>query len=1371
MGGEVVNIPSPLKQEDVVKPPILVRLLPLGLGVLFLVFMIMMVGSGTRMFSPMMMFAPLMMMGSMFGFVGFGRTSGGSAEVDIERKNYALHLSEQRKLAHQLAEWVHKLTVTNYPNPDALLGLVGSKDGGMWQASPDPDDTGEVAPDEKLTTNPYLTARVGVGLTRLVPELQHEELEVVENLEPVTAGMFYRFREAQQVVSNAAIGVRFDTAPVYAMRGNQDKCLGLVRAMIHSVAYNHVPGDVQLGVISDRAESEWGWMKWLPHVQDTSRATSASTPRLAWESLGSFFAQQSLDITERINTNGERSSHMLVIVDMPNSEVSWPHNVPTSIPGVTFLLVRSGTDRISELENRWMVSDDGLFNIPDALAYAKADYMTREEAARVAQKMARYVPPGFGELSGTAVREAATSSAVPTMFDALGIDDIETYDPRETWRKNAYTESFETPIGTIWEHGKGVRASTIETLNIMETSRNGNGVHGAIQGKTGTGKSYLLKGVVTCMCATYGPDKLNFILMDFKGGSTFFGFENLPHITANISDLKEATELVGRTVEVLQGELARRKELFAKYKTGDILDYRKAQAKNPDMPVLPDLVVLIDEFREYMAQNREALTTIFSIGAQGRSLGIHCVPCSQFIDQSLIGEFHEHLSWGISLKVNSTQGANMLIGSTKPLELSEGTGEAMIRKSVDGREKTVYFAGFDVYAPYVRKQRTDTQRRASQLRVRSALRAFTLLNQPEDLLGHRAEPEVEETVVEETDERMLDVLLNKLSQYQDLRALRLWQEPINTPMSLANIDATPAPAKGLSIRIGDTDAPREHARLPYELDITDGNGHIRVIGRPKSGRSTAIQTMVVSSMIRYQTQIAWYLVEYSGSKLSEVEDCPNVGGYATRTNIEAINRFLGEFHTIMDIRLRMTGKHKVSLEEYLRRKRNGEFTDPADAADIASDTYEHMVLVLDGFQAMIVDDEAWKDTKLVRLLADGASVGQHVLITADDNSSIPIKMEPKFSVSVHLRVDDTSRGINPRAEMRGLIESIPPKQPGRCIDMERKLSSLIMLPMLDEVPAIGVNEAGHNVYDLRRDYPDQIRATCKELVAAFPGQHVPVISPAPELYPYRDMWTTFAPIVNPNRLPHETIYPLGVSMVTTKLVPIPAQVTTHLIVPGDPKSGRTSILRSVKESVTRQFGPEQAKFFIIDGSWELLDDKQDLVSQGYMRDSMYATSASESDSIIEKVSHIINERTPDAENLTTEAVRSRSWITGPEIFVLIDDYHKVRPTGYVNNNPYEKLAGVLRANTMSGVHIIMSTQAANFPFIMESDKLLKQLSELRVPILMLSGPPAESALWTRGPKFAFRRPGQGTLVDRGTGLMEDIQAAYAPPLVVPGESA
>ncbi|CAM5642071.1 type VII secretion protein EccC [Streptomyces badius] len=164
-------------------------------------------------------------------------------------------------------------------------------------------------------------------------------------------------------------------------------------------------------------------------------------------------------------------------------------------------------------------------------------------------------------------------------------------------------------------------------------------------GATGSGKSELLRTLVLGLALTNSSETLNFVLVDFKGGATFLGLEELPHTSAVITNLADEVALVERMQDALHGELIRRQELLrAAGNYTSALEYERARAAGADLAPLPSLFVVVDEFSELLSTHREFMELFVMIGRLGRSLGVHLLLASQRLDEGRMHQLESHLA-------------------------------------------------------------------------------------------------------------------------------------------------------------------------------------------------------------------------------------------------------------------------------------------------------------------------------------------------------------------------------------------------------------------------------------------------------------------------------------------------------------------------------------------------------------------------------------------------------------------------------------------------------------------------------------------------------------------------------------------------------
>lgn len=156
--------------------------------------------------------------------------------------------------------------------------------------------------------------------------------------------------------------------------------------------------------------------------------------------------------------------------------------------------------------------------------------------------------------------------------ELLGLGDAASVDVRRTWRPRSTPERLRVPIG-VGEDGRPVM------LDLKEAAQDGMGPHGLCVGATGSGKSELLRTLVLGLAVTHSSETLNFVLADFKGGATFAGMSQMPHVAAVITNLADDLTLVDRMGDAIRGELQRRQELLRSAGNyANLHDYEKARA-------------------------------------------------------------------------------------------------------------------------------------------------------------------------------------------------------------------------------------------------------------------------------------------------------------------------------------------------------------------------------------------------------------------------------------------------------------------------------------------------------------------------------------------------------------------------------------------------------------------------------------------------------------------------------------------------------------------------------------------------------------------------------------------------------------------------
>lgn len=1399
LNGETVNLPEVLSRDSDEKRPILQRILPLIMIVMMVGFvgLIVVTSGGLANMNPMMMMMPMMMVPMLL--IGLASSGGGQSKV-AAIKSYFLHLSESRKQVHKQGELMFTSQRLFFPQPEVLASLIGDDDrediSAMWTIGDGKSggiSTIDKSTSRQLTYDPYMAARIGLGTVELEPKLTAEPLQIVENLEPVTGTTHIKFMRTQRFVTGMPVAYHLGSAPFYRILGdNDDDTLALARAMVSSLAYNHGPDELALMLVCDDPDGPaWGPMKWLPH---TLRAATGSTHKghNIFCSIEEFTTATEALLLARgpglVGLGANRSAptpRIVVIIDAPDDTFTLPAGLTASgISGLTFLIVRSeslggsltiGPSETLQLENRKITID----NDTDA---AVADAMTATDFAAFARRMAPYRPFGFGT-DNTDVGVVASRTKQSISFaEALGIDDIDAYDPHTEWERNAAAPAVRAPLGYITDD-TGKPTGEILYLDIAETAKGGTGPTGALQGVTGTGKSYLIGGWVASMAAHYSPERLNFILMDFKGGATFIGFQDLPHVLAVITNLEREAELLERAKDVIEGEMTRREMLITETaKAADIIDYRKVAATRSDLPPLPDLLIVADEFKEFIENNREFMKLFESVTQKGRSLGMKVLLASQYIDASIIGNVGKNQLYGISLKASDAASSTQVIKNSAAVQLPIGKGDAYLYQAnpPKGVEQLTRFRGFDVGAEYrrpllprVADAGTTTRRGGVTVGdfdddVHSlGLSLFTSISEEQTGAGRHAAPEVTEQATVETGMTIKSAVLGRLAEITDIPAPKqLWLPTLKAPITAKTVGRA-AVSDRLKLRIGVLDDPRRHQQLPLDIMPEGPNAHIRVLGAPGSGCSTTIEAIIAASAMSYSpSQASFYIID-CGAKLQEVAKFPNVGQYARRQETEMIDRLLGEFLRVAELRDTEFGRRSVTTFAAYQQSK---IDDP-----ISSDPYGHMFLAIDGAQTFLSEDEDYsRRQRLLRILDRGRAYGIHV-IAAGGPETIWNRIDSHFGLFLYHSVPDTSvPPVSIDHDTKAMIKTMPNNQPGRIFELNTKLHGRVMLPHVAAVQPGDDTDPNNIRWNYQVDYGTEIAAFGEELARTHSGERAEPIVTVPSMLSNGVVYETYRSWVEVEPSARRTM-PLGISAADVTLVSLPdtsvGSRSPHLIVAGDHGSGKTTMLRWLMAMITQQYTPDEAVIYLLDPSYSVLTERDYLRRTGHL--ARHGTDKATATAAVEEAAQIIASRQPtDPESLSAQDIYTRSWYTGPEIFVIADNIEQLTGKGYGEVGPINHLDGLLTRNDL-GLHLYVSTPANTFT--MDKGKgFLNAVLSTNPHTLLLSGTGTDavfgSAATGNAIKFRKRRPGLGQLHSADLEHSPVIQTPHEPPWELPDDA-
>jgi len=1207
-----------------------------------------------------------------------------------ERRDYLRYLSQIRVQVRKSADKQRESLAWRHPDPNGLWSVAMS--GRLWERRAAHGDFAEV--------------RIGTGTQRLALRISPVSSKPISDLEPLSARALRKFINAHSSVANLPTSLFLRGFAKIRFGGDIEVIRGMTRAILGQLATFHSPEDLRIAVCTTPQRAElWDWVKWLPHAQHPVEQDGAGNVRLLADGIDTLTEMLDTELSERGRFEAAAApsaDEPYVVIVLDGVEVSQESRLAgTGYRNTVVLDVAgslSGTGRTTlrldvTADKVEMVRTDRTGQeirtkmcVPDQLSITKA------------ATLARTITPY--RLGGTAdVAEPMVANfELPGL---LGITDLETWNPAPMARTGLTKDRLRIPIG-ITENGAPIE------LDIKESAQGGMGPHGLLIGATGSGKSELLRTLVLGMAMTHSSEILNFVLVDFKGGATFLGVENLPHVSAVITNLADEATLVTRMQDALHGELQRRQEfLRAAGNYSSLLDYEKARLSGEPLDPLPTLFVIVDEFSELLASHPEFSELFVMIGRLGRSLGVHLLLASQRIEDGKMHKLESHLSYRIGLRTFSAMESRAVIGVPDAYQLPSAPGNGYLRSDVATliRFKAAYVSG-----PY--RRRTREQR---QEEVRQQIVPFSVGKVALPPAAKPAQPTTPKED-EETGESVLSVAVERLLGFGP-PAHQVWLPPLAEPPTLdqllpplethpeLGLQAMGWSGRGkLRVPVGIVDKPFEQRRDLYVVDLSGAGGHVGIAGAPQSGKSNLLRTLICSIALTHTPEeVQFYCLDFGGGTLTSVAGLPHVGGVASRMQEERVARTIAEVQTLLTEREQRFAQHNVhSMADFRARRAAGEFPD---------DQHGDVFLVVDGWGSLRSDFEQY-DFTLRQLAARGLSFGVHLILTTNRWSDVHSSLRDQLGTRLELRLGDK---IDSMINMRKAGEV--PQLPGRGMTADEK-------HFLSGVPRIDGMCTADGLADATRDLAEAVAESWR-------GKRAPAVRMLPAVLPAGELP---AP-----KLPGPKI-PLGAGELDLQPVWHDFGARPHLTIVGDSGSGKTAALRLIMKAITTVYTPEQAQILLVDTRRGLMDCLPEEYRRGV------AVSGPAADQLVQELAAELQERVPGSD-ITPARLRKRDWWSGPEMFVLVDDYDLLLGSGV---GPFGPMIELIPQAGDIGLHMVMARAAVGSSRT-AMEPVTRRLQESNTPELVLSMPPNEMPL-LNGSRGRQLPPGRGVLVTRRDGI-------------------
>jgi DNA segregation ATPase FtsK/SpoIIIE, S-DNA-T family len=1000
------------------------------------------------------------------------------------RKTFGRRSREYRERLRELREELEdarrrELRARREVSPSAaeLLGRAGAHDPALWE--------------RRFEDSDFLRLRLGTAERPALFRLRIDQGGDADlRKEAETLGSWYAS------LADVPVDVPLLELGAVGLCGPADRVDGLGRWLVAQAAALHSPRElVVAAALGDARSADWQWLLWLPHVGGAGLpAGGAAAGTIAARRL----VEDALRLAEERHERAEAgfgsgriaSPAVLLVLD---------ETVAPERPLVSELLVRTSGTGITVV---WLGSvrrdlpgecagivelDEGAARLTftDARSGETIGDVTADALATdLAETLARSLAPVRDTSAG---RDGGVPDAVP-LLDLLEIEDVDALWIASRWRDRS--DGLSAPLGIA----KDAR---------FAVDLRADGPHGLVAGMTGAGKSELLQTLIASLAACHPPDRLSFLLIDYKGGAAFKECMRLPHTVGVVTDLDG--HLTQRALASLNAELQRRERLLRDAGAKDLADL---EARDPDAAPA-SLAIVIDEFATLAKEVPEFIDGVVDVAQRGRSLGVHLVLATQRPGGVVSENIRANTNLRIALRVNEPAESTDVIGVPDAARIPrERPGRAYARTGHGELTEfqTAYGGG--------RSRRSSGDR---SIRVRAL--GFGGVDRDSAANG---------SADGETDlQRLVDATASAAESLALERPPSPWLPPLAPVLALESL---PSPGAGVREAVlGLLDEPAAQRQDVFVLDL-EAEGSVLVYGASGAGKTAFLRTLALSlARGGGPDDVQLFGLDFATRGLTTLEQLPQFGSVISGEDEERTARLFAYLRATLERRRTLFGEHGVFTLSELRARGAGE-------------SVPRILVLLDNYAGFVAAFERVNLGELVealpRLVGDGRPLGVHFAISADRRGAVPNSLAGIVPAKVVLRMADadeyTSLGV-PARSVRGA--QLPPGRGFLPGGTELQIA----------VPGGDPSAEGQAA---------AIAALAEETRARFPGREAPRIEPLPIRVEARRLPTPQAPLT--------AVLGIGDAELTPATVDL---ADRHFLVLGPYRSGRSTALRRLAESV------------------------------------------------------------------------------------------------------------------------------------------------------------------------------------------------------------
>jgi DNA segregation ATPase FtsK/SpoIIIE, S-DNA-T family len=1081
--GPAFVLPEPPQRPQPVHLPMISLLTPLLFGaVLFAI---------TRSAASIVFVAlsPVMALGSVIE----QRFSGGrSYKAALAAFRQQLVALGERGRAAAVDEVAHR--GREHPATSDVVSAVASRSSLLWTRSPGGPR--------------FLQLRLGLGpgasrATLELPTARQGDPAVWDEIERLAADLAHV--DGVPVVADLTSGT-------VGVAGSGTAAVDALRALVVQLVGLHSPAEVVLAAFLDASASadDWSWLLWLPHTSSPHSPLSRRHVVSTAAGIGPLVTELENLVQERSQDQGWSGPQVVALVQ---------DGAPVDRARLVGL-ARSGRD--VGVHVIWSAPQVAMLPAECVTYLNVLPGDTGAVVGRVAE--GQEVGPVLPERVSAPAATGLARGLTPLVDAGAAVDDGSDLPRTASW-VTLHPGLLDRPEQVVerWQESRSIIAgpyarrpsaqvkgslrAVVGTLgtepHVLDLRLHG--PHALVGGTTGSGKSELLQSWILGMAAAHSPQRVTFLLVDYKGGSAFKDCLELPHTVGLVTDL--SPHLVRRALTSLSAELRYREHMLARHQAKDLEQLESMGVSEAP----PSLVIVVDEFAALVKEVPEFVDGVVNVAQRGRSLGLHLILATQRPAGVIKDNLRANTNLRLALRMADAEDSQDVLGSPVAGGFDPALPGRAVSKTGPGRLvafQSAYAGG-----------RTSSTPPPPQMTIDVLTTGEAQRWEP---------PEVDVQVVAEPGPTDISRAVETIRRSADLAEMDIPRKPwLPELASTFDLRKLPRTRRDTELVFGVRDDPERQAQeaVAFRPDV---DGNLIVYGTGGSGKSTLLRTLAATA--------GWtsrggpchvYGIDFGSRGLDILQGLPHVGAVVQGTDDERVQRLVGWLRAEVDERAERFGAVRAATITEYRALPGGRADEP------------RLLLVVDGVPAFRaayegVLRERWFND-FVDVASRGRGVGVHVVMSADRPSSVPGSLIATVQRRIVLRLADADE-YSTHGEPSDVLSRTSP--PGRAVEQGAEIQVA--------TPA-GSSSVLEQTVELAR-WAEGLR---QGGMPDAPGIDV------------------LAETVALDALPATVAGRPTIGVASTTLSPVGLPDSATFVVCGPPGSGRSSVLRSILESLRR----------------------------------------------------------------------------------------------------------------------------------------------------------------------------------------------------------